>query len=369
MRPKCSLSGKTSSCSGRNAPPESTRYTQGRRFSSATSCARRCFFTVIGKYVPPFTVASLATTTISWPCTRPMPVSRPAAGAAPSYMPCAASGESSRNGEPGSSSARMRSRDSSLPRAVCFSRALSPPPAAARSSCALRSATSVCSRSALARNSGLFGSIRDSRTGMPKIHHGRRCMQAQAHGFSPAIKKPAASRGRFPVQRWNSGSMTATAALGGVLRGVRIVLGLIGGSRSVVGGLLGRITGLIAALHRLGGVLLRLLRGGGSLIGRLLRLRGSLAGRRALGLVGCLLGLLRGLLRVGGGLLSILRVVGRVAARGQRQNQRGRKNCASELHVALSLIAVEAKEWLHQFKRNTCALAISMRVSGRQPYR
>ena len=30
---------------------------QGRRFSRAISCARRCFFTVIGKYVPPFTVA------------------------------------------------------------------------------------------------------------------------------------------------------------------------------------------------------------------------------------------------------------------------------------------------------------------------
>ena len=31
----------------------------GSRLSAAISCARRCFFTVIGKYVPPFTVASL----------------------------------------------------------------------------------------------------------------------------------------------------------------------------------------------------------------------------------------------------------------------------------------------------------------------
>lgn len=48
IRPKWSRSGKTSSCIGRKAPPESTRYRQGRRFSSATSWARRCFFTVIG---------------------------------------------------------------------------------------------------------------------------------------------------------------------------------------------------------------------------------------------------------------------------------------------------------------------------------
>src|SRR5206468_3000488 len=37
MRPKWSRSGNTSACSGRNAPPESTRYTQGRRFCSAMS--------------------------------------------------------------------------------------------------------------------------------------------------------------------------------------------------------------------------------------------------------------------------------------------------------------------------------------------
>ena len=33
---------------GRLAPPLSTRYTQGRRFCCATSCARRCFLTVMG---------------------------------------------------------------------------------------------------------------------------------------------------------------------------------------------------------------------------------------------------------------------------------------------------------------------------------
>jgi hypothetical protein len=35
IRPKCSRSGNTSACSGRKAPPESTRYRQGSRFSSA----------------------------------------------------------------------------------------------------------------------------------------------------------------------------------------------------------------------------------------------------------------------------------------------------------------------------------------------
>ncbi len=57
-----------------------------------------------------------------------MPVITPALGAASSYMPCAASGDSSRKGVPGSSSICTRSRGSSLPRAVCLARAASPPP-------------------------------------------------------------------------------------------------------------------------------------------------------------------------------------------------------------------------------------------------
>src|ERR1043166_5983234 len=61
----------------------------GSRFSSAISCARRCFFTVIGRYEPPFTVASFATTMTWRPCTVPMPVTSPALGAPPSYMPFA----------------------------------------------------------------------------------------------------------------------------------------------------------------------------------------------------------------------------------------------------------------------------------------
>src|SRR6266511_1750597 len=63
---------------------------QGRRFCSATSCARRCFLTVSGKYDPPLTVASLATTTHSRPSTTPIPVTIPVA-AAECHLSCALS--------------------------------------------------------------------------------------------------------------------------------------------------------------------------------------------------------------------------------------------------------------------------------------
>ena len=56
----------------------------GSRFSSATSCARRCFLTVSGKYEPPLTVASFATITHCRPSTTPIPVTIPADGAWPS---------------------------------------------------------------------------------------------------------------------------------------------------------------------------------------------------------------------------------------------------------------------------------------------
>ena len=63
-------------------------------------------------------VASLQTITHSRPETRPMPVMMPAPWMASSYMPLAASGDSSRNGVPGSISVITRSRGSSLPRAM-----------------------------------------------------------------------------------------------------------------------------------------------------------------------------------------------------------------------------------------------------------
>src|SRR5215510_593094 len=101
---------------------------QGKWFSRAISWARRCFLTVMGKYVPPLTVASLAMIITSVPCTTPRPVTMPAAGAALSYISYAASAESSRNGAPGSSSVSMRSRASSLPRWRCSATARAPPP-------------------------------------------------------------------------------------------------------------------------------------------------------------------------------------------------------------------------------------------------
>src|SRR5260370_23230589 len=86
-----------------------------------------------------------------------MPAITPALGASPSYMPCAASWPISRKGVPGSSSCSTRSRGSSLPRAVCLSRAAGPPPCSAFDAFALRSSTNVRIASALARNSADCG--------------------------------------------------------------------------------------------------------------------------------------------------------------------------------------------------------------------
>src|SRR3974377_2117274 len=57
-----------------------------------------------------------------------MPQMIPAAAMLSSYMPKAASCENSRNGDPGSSSARTRSRGSSLPLPVWRLRVVFPPP-------------------------------------------------------------------------------------------------------------------------------------------------------------------------------------------------------------------------------------------------
>ena len=65
--------------------------------------------------MPPLTVASLAIIRHSRPDTRPIPVTMPADGAAPSYNSQAARGDSSRNGELGSSSRSTRSRTNSFP--------------------------------------------------------------------------------------------------------------------------------------------------------------------------------------------------------------------------------------------------------------
>jgi len=79
----------------------------------------------------------------STPLTRPTPVITPEPGASLSYMSIAASGESSRNGEPGSSKARTLSRGKSLPRPTWRLRESSPPPSRTFSVRPLRSATSA----------------------------------------------------------------------------------------------------------------------------------------------------------------------------------------------------------------------------------
>src|SRR4051794_23945763 len=127
----------------------------GSRFCSATSCARRCFLTVSGKYEPPLTVASLATITHSRPSTTPMPVTMPAPAACPSYTSQAASAPSSRNAPPGSTSRSIRSRASSFPRQRWRSTARSPPPRATSAVRSRSSATSCSIRSRRRANSSV----------------------------------------------------------------------------------------------------------------------------------------------------------------------------------------------------------------------
>src|SRR3954471_6145934 len=90
----------------------------------------------------------------------------PEPGASSSYMPIAASGDSSRNGEPGSSSARTRSRGRSLPRDTWRLRESSPPPSRTLSVRSLRSATSVRIAAALRLKVSERVSICEARTVM-----------------------------------------------------------------------------------------------------------------------------------------------------------------------------------------------------------
>src|SRR5687767_2804023 len=86
-----------------------------------------------------------------------MPVMMPAAAMLSSYMPNAASCESSRKGLPGSSSAWTRSRGRSLPRPRCLALAASPPPCSIVATFARRSATCASIDSRLAANAGARG--------------------------------------------------------------------------------------------------------------------------------------------------------------------------------------------------------------------
>ena len=189
MRPKWLLSGKISDWSGRNAPPESTRYTHGRRFSSAICWARRCFFTVIGKYVPPLTVASLETMTAGRPWIVPTPVTMLAPGEAPSYISHAARVESSRNAVPGSISASTRSRAINLPRPACRARAFSPPPPCTIAVRARSSATCAAMAAAFSLNSGLSVRTRLSMRGvLSAAPRGRGSWCATTHRRRPSCR-------------------------------------------------------------------------------------------------------------------------------------------------------------------------------------
>src|SRR6478736_7885863 len=130
---------KISFCLGRSAPPDPTRFTVGSRFSRATCAARNSFFTVHGLLAPPRTVGSLAITMHSTPSMTPMPVTTDAPTVKSEPQP--ASGDSSRNAEPSSTSSSMRSRGSSLPRAWWRSAYFWPPPAIALACSASRPAS------------------------------------------------------------------------------------------------------------------------------------------------------------------------------------------------------------------------------------
>ena len=132
---------------GRSAPPDSTSATVGSPFSSAICEARKIFLTVHGLLAPPFTDGSLAVIMHSTPSITPMPVTTLAPTVKSEPQP--ASGDSSRNAEPSSTSSSIRSRGSSLPRAWWRSTYFSPPPATALACSASRSASfsSIASRS------------------------------------------------------------------------------------------------------------------------------------------------------------------------------------------------------------------------------
>lgn len=79
---------------------------------------------------PDSTIPTVACTDyVTHPATLPMPVTTPPAGTISSpYISCPASCDSSRKGEPGSSSRFIRSRTNNLPLDVCLNLAFSPPP-------------------------------------------------------------------------------------------------------------------------------------------------------------------------------------------------------------------------------------------------
>src|SRR6202142_2421480 len=95
------------------------------------------------------------------PDTMQTPVTMLPPGGTPSYMPSPASWQNSRNGEPGSSSAEMRSRGKSCLRSLWSRRARSGPPSMAAARRAWRSAIRPSYAARLRRNSSLAADMSD----------------------------------------------------------------------------------------------------------------------------------------------------------------------------------------------------------------
>src|ERR1700674_3933724 len=140
-------------------------------------------------------VASLARIAHSRPSTRPIPAMRPAPWMLSSYIPLAASGDSSRNGVPGSIRRSTRSRGKRLPRAAWRSRARAEPPSAASARRRFKSSTSARIAAALARNSTLAVSAGESRIAMsPPLREG--CPGAAVNAMLPRRRQCCVRGGR-----------------------------------------------------------------------------------------------------------------------------------------------------------------------------
>src|ERR1700730_16264123 len=135
-------------------------------------------------------VASLAMMTHSRPSIRPMPLMSPAPCIASSYMPFAASGDSSRNGVPESISRSTRSRGNSLPRAVWRSRARTGPPSAASARRRFNSSTNSRICAALVRNSRLLVSTGESRIAIGFLRSPETCLGAAINANGARASRP-----------------------------------------------------------------------------------------------------------------------------------------------------------------------------------
>ena len=207
MRPKCSRSGNTSSCCGRNAPPRIDQVDARQPVLRARSPARAgASSPSSGSRCRPSPWRRWRRSCTRGPATRPMPVID--AGRRRLAVVHAVGGELADLEERRArdrAAASTRSRGSSLPRADVALRA---PPrrrrARLRAALARRSSTSARIASALARNSAERGSICVFRAGMDAVSAADRpAYLAPARriiGACPASTSPAASSSSRPIR-------------------------------------------------------------------------------------------------------------------------------------------------------------------------